>query len=92
MEDTVDGTQQGGPGLVVEHYDYTGGGERRAAAELTLHTPGKQRKSKTLFVIKKEKLSILSALCLSSHVGCLCLHRCPSRTIHKAHPLANIHT
>lgn len=54
MEDTVDGTQQGGPGLVVEHYDYTGGGERRAATELTLHTPGKQRKSKTLFVIKRK--------------------------------------
>lgn len=39
MQDAVDRPEEGGPGLVVEDNNNTGGGQARTAAELPLHAP-----------------------------------------------------
>lgn len=39
VQHAVDGAQQCGPGLVVEHDDHAGRGKRGTPAEFTLHTP-----------------------------------------------------
>lgn len=44
VQDAVDGPKEGGPSLVVEHYNDTGGGQRGTATELPLHTPGEGEK------------------------------------------------
>lgn len=39
MQDAEHRPEEGGPSLIVEHYDNTGGRQRRAATKLPLYAP-----------------------------------------------------
>jgi hypothetical protein len=43
VQDAVHRSQQRGPGFIVEHNDDAGGGQRGAAPELLINTPGRMK-------------------------------------------------
>lgn len=42
VQDAVDCPEEGGPSLIMEDYNYTGGGQGGTATKLPLDTPGSQ--------------------------------------------------
>ena len=54
MQDAVDRPQEGGPSLIVEDNDNTGGRQRRTAAKLPLHTPERRESRQTTETKTKE--------------------------------------